>query len=194
MAIEYELKYRATQAQLETLREAFSEPEQLFEMETTYYDTASGALSSRHFTLRRRMENGRSVCTVKAPAQGNGRGEWEVEADRIEDAIPALCKLGGPEELKTLVQEGLTPVCGARFQRIAKTLKLENCTVELALDSGVLSGGGREVSLCEAEVELKEGSPKDADVFARILAAKYGLVPESRSKFRRALALSKGEE
>lgn len=194
MAIEYELKYRATQAQLETLREAFSEPEQLFEMETTYYDTASGALSSRHFTLRRRMENGRSVCTVKAPAQGNGRGEWEVEADRIEDAIPALCKLGGPEELKTLVQEGLIPVCGARFQRIAKTLKLENCTVELALDSGVLSGGGREVPLCEAEVELKEGSPKDADVFARILAAKYGLVPESRSKFRRALALSKGEE
>lgn len=194
MAVEYELKYRATQAQLEKLREAFSEPEQLFEMETTYYDTASGALSARYFTLRRRMENGRSVCTIKAPAQGNGRGEWEVEENRIEEAIPALCKLGGPEELKTLTQEGLIPVCGARFRRIAKTLKLEGCTVELALDSGVLLGGGREVPLCEAEVELKEGSPKEADVFAGILAAKYGLVPESRSKFRRALALSKGEE
>lgn len=194
MAIEYELKYRTTQAQQEKIREAFSEPEQLFEMETTYYDTASGALSARHFTLRRRMENGRSVCTIKAPAQGNGRGEWEVEADRIEDAIPTLCKLGGPEELENLTREGLVAVCGARFQRIAKTLRLENCTLELALDTGVLSGGGREVLLCEAEVELKEGSPKDAELFAGILAAKYGLVPERRSKFRRALALSKGEE
>lgn len=194
MAIEYERKYQATRAQLEKIREDFTEPEQLFKMETTYYDTASGALSARHFTLRRRMENGRAVCTVKTPAQGNGRGEWEVEADRIEAAVPVLCKLGAPEELKTLVQEGLSPVCGARFQRIAKTLKMEDCTVELALDTGVLLGGGREVPLCEAEVELKEGTPEDADIFAGILAMKYGLVPESRSKFRRALALSKGEE
>ncbi len=39
--------------------------------------------------------------------------------------------------------------------RRALTVELESCTVELALDSGVLLGSGRELPLCEVEVELK---------------------------------------
>ena len=81
-------------------------------------------------------------------------------------------------------------VCGARFTRQCKTLAVEGSTVELALDRGILLGGGRELPLCEVEVELKSGSQDAAVAFAEALAEKYALVPEPKSKFARAAALS----
>lgn len=193
MAIEYELKFRATADAQAAIRQAVQGPELLYQMQTTYYDTPSGALSARKYTLRRRMENDTSVCTLKAPAQGHGRGEWETQCDDIETAIPVLCQLGAPADLMELTAEGITQVCGARFTRIAKTLVFEDGVLELALDRGVLTGGGKEIPLCEVEVELKAGAPALAEQYAKYLAQKFGLAPERGSKFRRALALSKGE-
>lgn len=193
MGIEFEIKFRATQAQQRSLRAAYPGDAQTISMETTYYDTPGGALAQRWFTLRRRMENDCSVCTLKTPADGFGRGEFEVECDCIEAAIPELCKLSGVSELPALVAEGIVPVCGAKFTRIARTLIFPDVTLELALDSGILTGGGKEVPLCEVEVELKSGSREAALLFARKLAATYGLEPEQKSKFRRALALAKEE-
>lgn len=193
MGIEFELKYRATPALLTRLREEIAAQEKIFHMQTTYYDTPSGQFSARHCTLRRRLENDTHICTLKAPAQGFGRREWEVACERIEDAIDMLCKLGAPREILTLADEGLIPICGARFTRIAKTLELDNCVVELALDTGTLTGGQRELPLCEVEAELKQGDPSACVAFAKNLAQTYGLVPEAQSKFRRALALYRGE-
>ena len=51
----------------------------------------------------------------------------------------------------------------------------------------------RELPLLEVEVELKAGSDERAVAFAGQLAEKYGLVPEKRSKYRRALGLARGE-
>lgn len=192
MGVEYELKFRATKALQAAILEAVPGEDRHFSMQTTYYDTPTSQLSQRHYTLRRRMENDLSVCTLKIPAPG-GRGEWEVPCSRIEDAIDMLCKLSGVTELPALVSDGLIPVCGARFQRIARTVRLDGCTVELAIDAGVLTGGNRELPLCEVEVELKEGSPDACNRFAQIIAARFGLQPEPQSKFRRALALYKGE-
>lgn len=193
MGLEYELKFRATPMEQEKIRQDIAGPEQQFSMHTTYYDTEDGLLAAKKYTLRKRMENDTAVCTLKAPAQGFGRGEWELCCDSIEQAIPELCKLGCPQDLPQLVQSGLVEVCGAKFQRIAKTVVLEDCTLEIALDLGHLMGGGKRIPLCEVEVELKEGSSQGADRYAKDLAEKYGLTPEKGSKFRRALALSKGE-
>lgn len=194
MGIEYELKFRANQAALEAIAAEYSRyPKKQYQMETTYYDTPSGALSARHYTLRRRMENEKSVCTLKTPAAGFGRNEIELECSNMEDAIPALCVSGAPEDFGALVQEGLIAVCGAKFHRTAITLQFNDCKLELALDSGVLTGGSKTVPLCEAEVELKDGETASADLFAQMLAIQFGLVTETRSKFRRALALYKGE-
>ena len=110
-------------------------------MATTYYDTANGALSERRITLRRRLENGVSVCTVKTPETDNLRGEWETECEDIQLAVPVLCKLGCPVDLPALTQSGLEPICGARFTRLAKAVERENCVVEIAVDRGVLFGG-----------------------------------------------------
>lgn len=193
MGIEYELKYRATPQIQQQIRETFGLPEQTFRMQTTYYDTPEADLSARWYTLRRRMENDVSVCTLKYPAGENGRGEIEVQCQEITQALPELCKLIDLPELPGLLEKGLVEVCGARFDRIAMTVSLQDTVVELALDVGVLTGGGKEVPLCEVEVELKSGSREQTAAFAQRLALAYGLEPEKRSKFRRAQALAKGE-
>lgn len=192
MGKEFEIKFAATPAQLAELEAAFG-PLPPISMETTYYDAADGSLSARHITLRRRLENGNAVCTVKTPLGGLGRGEWETCCEDITAAIPVLCKLGCAEDLISLTACGIVPVCGARFTRLAASLTAEGCTLELALDRGVLLGGGREMPLCEVEVELKEGSEEGALAFARHLAETYGLRSEKKSKFRRALDLAKEE-
>lgn len=192
MAIEYERKFRATPAVLSAIDRAFSGATQVFSMETTYYDTPSAQLSARRYTLRRRLENGISVCTLKAPS-GNARGEWEALCEKMEDAIPLLVAMGAPEVLTELAQEGITPICGAKFTRIAKTLCLEQGQVELALDNGILFGGGRETPFCEVEAELKAGTQALCDRFADALAEQFCLTEEPESKFSRALKLYKGE-
>ena len=189
MGREFELKFRATPEQQEAIAALYGDFSTIT-METTYYDTPDGALSARHITLRRRLENGNAVCTVKTQLDGLGRGEWETQHERIEDAIPVLCKLGCTEDLVALTAPGLVQVCGARFTRRCKTIALDDCTVELALDRGVLLGGGKEVPLCEVEVELKSGEEADALLFARLLATKFELIQENHSKFRRALSLA----
>ena len=191
MGIEYELKFRATpQAQKEVLSSTDANWETIA-METTYYDTPQGSLSARRCTLRRRLENGISVCTLKTPAPGGARGEWDTRKPSIEEAYPELCKLADPDLLPLIAAEGLVVVCGARFTRRCATVDLGDTQVEIALDEGVLMGGGKEIPLCELEVELKSGSREAAAAFAQLLANKYGLQPEEKSKFRRALDLAK---
>lgn len=193
MSIEFELKYNATPQILGAIDRTFREPAQTITMQTDYYDTPDGDLAARKITLRRRLENGVSVCTLKTPAIGGARGEYEGLWDSIAVAFPELCKLANMPELLPLQHKGLQCVCGARFTRSARQLVLPLCTVELALDQGFLTGGGRQVPLCEAEVELKSGSREAACAFAAQLAAVHGLQPEARSKFSRARALAKGE-
>lgn len=193
MATEIELKYAATPAQLERVRDAVAGDHTSISMETTYYDTPAGDLSARKWTLRRRLENGISVCTLKTPAGGLGRHEWELEADSIQVAIPKLCKLSKLEELTLLTAKCVIPVCGARFTRLAFPIDLGGATVELALDEGILFGGGRELPFAEVEVELKSGEEAVAFGWANALAARFELKPEPRSKFRRALTLAKGD-
>ena len=193
MGIEYERKYKATPEALDRLRQAMGKTGTLIAMETTYYDTSDHAFSARHWTVRRRLENGKSVCTFKFPVATVGRGEFEVESPSLENALPELCKLSGKEELASLANSGLIPVCGARFTRLAIDLEFGSTRIELALDRGVLLGGGKEIPLCEAEAELKAGDPGDVDRFGAYLEAAFGLVPEALSKFARAKKLAKGE-
>lgn len=191
MGRELEWKYRLTPDQAAQIAGDFPDlrPKR---MHTTYFDTPEGALSARRWTLRLRLEDRKSVCTVKAPLSGPGRGEWETEAACIQDAVPVLCNLGCPAELAELTRSGLVPVCGARFTRHAALLELRDAVVEVALDRGRLTGGGREAPLLELEVEYKSGSEDAAGDYAGGLARRYGLEPEPRSKFRRAKSLAEG--
>ena len=77
MGVEFELKFAANEQVLPKIARMLGEEGQLIQMQTTYYDTPSGALSALRYTLRLRRENQRAVCTLKTPGNGAFRGEWE---------------------------------------------------------------------------------------------------------------------
>ena len=188
MGREFELKFRASVRQMEAIRADFTGFREIA-MVSTYYDTQEQSLFSRHWTLRKREENGVSVCALKTPSADGSRSEWEVDCSDIESAIGKLISSGAPEALKDLTSGGLEKVCSARFTRMAALIEAEDCTVELALDRGVLLGAERELPFAEVEVELKQGSESGAVAFAQNLAHRFGLVPEPRSKVQRAMEL-----
>ena len=188
MGTEFELKYAATAAQLDVLKQRYPTLRTI-RMETTYYDNPKGDFSRLKWTFRRRMENEKSVCTLKTPMKGLGRAEFEAECADILDAVPELIEQGAPAELTDLVSGGIFPSCGAKFTRLAGLLELPGGTAELALDEGVLLGGGKELPFREVEMELKTGSEAAVTAFAEALAAELGLAPEHRSKVFRARQL-----
>lgn len=190
MATEFELKYRCSPDVHSRILAAFPGAWTQTPMSTTYYDTADGRLSRHHWTLRHRREGGRDVCTLKTPAPGGARDEWELECSDIARAIPRLAEASGCEELTALAAQGLAAVCGARFTRRSCLLTPDGCTAELALDEGVLLGGEREIPLCETELELKSGDPEALLAFAAAFQAEFGLSIEPKSKFARAKALA----
>lgn len=194
MGLEYEKKFRSSENALKEMDAALTQPPYVLQMETTYYDTPTGDLSKRKITLRRRLENGVSVCTLKTPTGTAARGEFQVECDSINDAIPILCKLSNLEELLSLTAQGAIPVCGAKFTRKARRISFGDSLLEVALDQGFLIGDGKELPLFEVEVELLSGEIRDADIYADLLARKFSLQEEPKSKFRRALDLAKGDE
>lgn len=189
MGREFELKYHAEPEQMEAIREKYGSFHTL-EMKTVYYDTPSGKLKNRRWTLRRRMENGEPVCTVKTAPENGGRGEWETVCPDIESAVPILIEMGAPAELAELASEGLMEICGVRFVRLAAQLPAGDGLVELALDRGEFLSEKRNRPFAEVEVELKQGMDQDALNFAETLAAEFHLTPEPKSKFKRALELA----
>lgn len=192
MGREFELKYTATPEIHQAILDTYGQF-QRFQMETTYFDTPDGAFSARKMTLRIRKENDLTVCTLKVPLPGGAKGEWECAAENMQTGLAQLVSKGAPAEVASLAKPGLVPVCGARFTRLATILPTADGTAELALDRGILLGGGREMPLWELEVELKSGSDEATIALASQLAATYGLSAEPQSKFRRALGLAKGE-
>ena len=189
MGAELEVKYLAEESVFEELMKQ-SGHWVTYRMETAYYDTPDARLGALRWTLRRRFENGVSVCTLKTPLSGGGRNEYETECSDIHDAIPRLLALGAPAELVTLTESGITEVCAARFTRLAGLVTLDGTEAELALDKGVLLGAGKEQPFVEVEVELKRGDFDAVKAYAEALAQKYGMRPEPRSKYARALILA----
>ena len=189
MAVEYELKYRATPEILEKIQADFPGDYTVTEMTTTYYDTPDGDLAKLFWTLRHRQEGDKHICTLKTPAGIDGRSEYEWACEDIHDAIPYLCRLSESTALSQLAERGLVAKCGARFTRTARKLIAGSTMTELALDCGVLVNGDKEEAFAEVEVELKQGYRQEADVMGLLLREAYGLTTETKSKYQRSREL-----
>ena len=189
MGKEFELKFLASPQVLQKILEEYGDFHGIT-METHYYDTPDRKLGGLRWTLRRRLENGCSICGLKTPGKNLIRGEWEVEDEDMLSGVRKLCRMDVPEGFEEMVSGGLTEICGARFLRQAKILPTADGTAEIALDQGVFLGGGKEKAFSELEVELKTGSRAAAEALAGEIACKYGLKELQISKFERALQLS----
>ncbi len=189
MGRELELKFAASSETLDAMEEKYA-PLTPITMHTRYFDTPHQAFRGRRWTLRLRLENGRPICTLKTRLSDGSRGEYETENGDIVSAIPALLEQGAPAELEELAREGLEEVCGARFTRLARIIDVPGGQVELALDRGEFTGGGRTLPFTEAEAELKAGPDEVLARFGRALAEEFSLREEPRSKIQRAMALA----
>ena len=163
-----------------------------YHMQSVYYDTPDRRFSREHIAIRRRMENASSVICVKAPLSNAAdpylHGEWELEANDLNVALPRLVALGAPSQL--LEVSSLDRLCRAEFLRRAVLLRFaDGSTAELALDNGTLSGPTRSAMFCELVLELKSGAPDAARAFVESIAAHFSLSPQPLSKFARANAL-----
>lgn len=166
--------------------------EETFRMEATYYDDLPGNLAQRRMTLRFRRENGKGVCTFKAPAAGEfTRTEVECEAETAEEGIQKLLAEGAlPFPAAALLSRMIpVPTCGARFTRVAYTLMQPDFACILSYDRGELFAGERTAPICECEAELVSGSAAQLEAFFLPLAEKYGLPVCKQSKHARAQAL-----
>lgn len=189
MGRELELKFAASSETLDAMEEKYA-PLTPITMHTRYFDTPHQAFRERRWTLRLRLENGRPICTLKTRLSDGSRGEYETESGDIVSAIPALLEQGAPAELEELAREGLEEICGARFTRLARIIDVPGGQVELALDRGEFTGGGRTLPFTEAEAELKAGPDEVLARFGRALAEEFSLREEPRSKIQRAMALA----
>ncbi len=170
-----------------------SNPWQTTKMKTTYFDSADHRFSARHWTLRHRQEGEKSIVCVKTPLkESHARGEWQIEAGKIDDAaIVRLAESGAPPELLYLYGIGdILPICGAEFLRRHVMLTFpDGSQVELAGDCGILHSKEERISFCEIELEHYSGSPDEMLKLIRILCSRYNLHEQPLSKFARARAL-----
>lgn len=161
-----------------------------------YLDTPGCALIRQGWACRLRSENGIWLATLKSPKQTQGavvaRSEWETvlpehsldmsrwPSGELQARLEMLTGGGVLRELARLRQTRY------RFEvhdgdRLVGELSLD--IVLLATNKGL-----RHRSLM-LEIELKEdGKRPDLEQLDGILVKGYGLVPETRSKLRRALA------
>jgi len=196
--LETELKLSpATREQAERV---FSDPEvapylsasRVINMETTYYDTAEGALREIRWTLRLRREGNRTLCTLKGPVEGLSRPELEQEAESIgEGATLLLQGLSLPEKVRIALKQPLQATCGARFSRTEALYDNERLRFCLSYDLGELQNDAQHAPLCELELELVSGTEEELRGFGEHLAAKHALPVCETGKHQRALELAK---
>ncbi|MGI6336191.1 MAG: CYTH domain-containing protein [Eubacteriales bacterium] len=171
---------------------------EVIEMSTYYYDTPDHALREKYLTLRLREERirggkTRTMCCLKAPYGEESdpalkrHVELEREAPDIGTGVSAL--LTYPDaapyaaDLIAARECGLIIIASLAYTRWEYRLTFGGAVCTLCVDRGTI---GHEM-LRELELELKDGAFEPVTKLAGMLAEKYRLTPEPRSKYARAL-------
>lgn len=161
-----------------------------------YYDTSDRLLRSRKIGLRMRAESGETICCLKLRDTSNEglhvHEEYECPADTLETGLRQLPEEGAPAELcKALRAAELSVVAETKFSRRRAIWKDPMFTAELSFDEGTLSSSGNSIPVGEVECEQKGGDEASFEEACQILAHRFSLQPESRSKLSRALDLER---
>ena len=163
-----------------------------------YLDTESrDLLLSGHACRRRaRTEGGPELVTVKGlgGARGAVHRRSELEVEVAPDAPPERWPAGPPRDLVRSIarDKPLVEFITLRQRRTTRDVVRSGQRVAvLSLDQVDFVDGA---TARELEIELvPEGDGSDLEALEKLLEP-YGLRPESRSKFERALALVEGRE
>jgi triphosphatase len=164
--------------------------------DTLYFDTVDGAVRKAGFSLRVRKSGDRFVQAIKrkrASAAGLFvRQEWESDVDRFEVDPDAFERTPLKRSLAKAKAQDLTPQIRTRFHRTSWTVDVDGSRVEVALDEGIIAGGGREAPLCELELELVAGKATALFRLGELIGAAAPLRLGVLSKAERGHALAEG--
>lgn len=138
-------------------------------IETTYFDTPERLFADSGFVLRvRKQEKDRLLSVKQAGPSGVERGEWErlISGDRPsrEDlaATPAGAVLAGNGS-----ERDLKPLYTVAVERVTLLVKQGSSEIEIAVDRGEIKHQDKQLPICELELELKKGEPRQLFALAR---------------------------
>ena len=161
----------------------------------TYLDTAGRSILAAGYTCRKRERDGQIIMTLKqlnSPSAAVHRRQ-EFEVILPSQAPPAQWPDGEARQhvLTWVGHAPLLPLFDLSQTRIVRAVSQGKRTVaELSLDDAHIIAGDREQAFYELEVELKtQGTEDDLATIVSSLQSEWGLQPETRSKFERALEL-----
>jgi triphosphatase len=167
-------------------------------MKAVYFDTEDHILSQNNMAFRVRLEGESVFATLKwAGHSSNGfheRQEINVPVSGEEYFIKPPADLFSESEdgqvfLSLVGDKPLLNILETRFLRRRMRVDLNDSLMEIAIDTGNIVTDVGEETILELEIELFAGDVKGIRELGDKLAKKYGLVPESRSKLARGLAL-----
>jgi len=158
---------------------------------TVYLDDRKHDLARNGFELRVRGDGSRWIQTLKS-RDGLDRGEWEAELPSEE---PSLDEIGGTPAAKFIKQgTELLPVFHLQIDRRSWTVPRDGASLEVALDTGILTAGGRIQQISEAELELKAGAPQRLFELAEDIARQFDAPLSFISKGARGYDLASGKD
>jgi len=168
-------------------------PPTTVEVHDTYLDTEDGAVAAAGYAWRVREADGRETTTLKALAVTTGpvhrREEIEVPMFGSPDGWPD----GTAKELarRIIGDAALHPLVALTQHRTSRMIRKSRRTVAvMSLDEVTAHAGTYTDQYCEVEVELgRRGTEADLSALVACLRDEWGLIPESRSKYARAMAL-----
>jgi inorganic triphosphatase YgiF len=139
------------------------------QLHNVYYDTPDHALKRKAVALRVRQIDIKGkphwVQTLKIGGASDSafsrRGEWEspIKDSRLDKAMLADTPWIDMDSDGS-IYKALSPVFTTDFERLSWIVKLDDSSMEIALDRGQVLMDGHSTPLCELEIELLEGSPE----------------------------------
>jgi inorganic triphosphatase YgiF len=166
-------------------------------LRSIYFDTPDHRLWARGISLRLRAIGDRWVQTVKAgPRIKNGVSNPDEREAAVAGPEPDFAAIDDPRLRRTIERAVRTSALEPQFEtvitRTTCRLHSEKGDLELALDEGVVRAGAAEDSLCEAELELKAGSPECLLETAAVLFSAEPIRLAEASKAERGYNLALG--
>ena len=168
-------------------------------LEGAYYDTPSRVLKENNVALRVRCEG--AICFATLKWGGNKVVQGLHEHQEVNVPIDTDSCLIAPSvdifeesidgrKMSDLVGgESLEMIFVTKVTRRRAKIHYRSSIVEIAIDLGKVAAGEKEAPVSEMEIELYAGELSDVLLLTAEIADKYGLEPENRSKYARAVAL-----
>jgi inorganic triphosphatase YgiF len=169
-------------------------------IKAAYFDTEDMVLAQNRIAFRIRREGDRVVGTLKwSDKDVDISGLYvreEINVPVADEACflapdPAIFKQSteGKELMELLSGRKLVSIFETVFARRKFRIDTGSSIMEVSLDEGeILADGGR-APISELEVELYSGTQEDLIKIGDRVVETYGLIPETRSKYARGVAL-----